>query len=195
MPTPRRLLTLCLACASVLPSSAVPQTLARPGWVGSGITTDLWWKHAVVYQVNPANFDPNNGSSLHGVTQHLDYIRSLGTDALLLTPIQPDLTHAQTIDPTLGTLDDLDDLIHEASRRNMRVLLDLNPASGSTAASPASTSQVPLTSHARKPLPSAKPPAATSVNASSSPMSIPRYRPICAKELTKRQTHNPRSFF
>jgi hypothetical protein len=128
MPTPRRLLTLCLACASVLPSSAVPQTLARPGWVGSGITTDLWWKHAVVYQVNPANFDPNNGSALHGVTQHLDYIHSLGTDAVLLTPIQPDLTHAQTIDPTLGTLDDLDDLIHEASRRNMRVLLDLNPA-------------------------------------------------------------------
>jgi hypothetical protein len=128
MPTPRRFLTLCLACASALPSSALPQTLARPGWVGSGITTDLWWKHAVIYQINPANFDPNNGSALHGVTQHLDYIHSLGTDAVLLTPIQPDATHAQTIDPALGTLDDLDDLIHEASRRNIRVLLDLDPA-------------------------------------------------------------------
>ena len=128
MPTPRRLFTLCLACALVLPSSALPQTLARPGWVGSGITTDLWWKHAVVYEVNPATFDPTNGSALHGVTQHLDYIHSLGTDALLLTPIQPDATHAQAIDPAVGTLDDLDDLIHEASRRNMRVLLDLDPA-------------------------------------------------------------------
>ena len=128
MPTPRRILTLCLACSYFLPSSALPQTLARPGWVGSGITTDLWWKHAVVYQVNPANFDPNNGSSLHGVAQHLDYIHSLGTDAVLLTPIQPDATHAQAIDPAIGTLDDLDDLIHEASRRNIRVLLDLDPA-------------------------------------------------------------------
>jgi hypothetical protein len=128
MPTPRRLLSLCLACAIIFPASAVPQTLARPGWVGSGITTDLWWKHAVIYQVNPANFNPNNGTSLHGVTQRLDYIHSLGTDALLLTPIQPDPAHAQTIDPALGTLDDLDDLIHEASRRNIRVLLDLDPA-------------------------------------------------------------------
>src|SRR5271170_7914715 len=128
MPTPRRLFTLCLACAFVLSSSALPQTLARPGWVGSGITTDLWWKHAVVYEVNPTTFDPTNGSALHGVTQHLDYIHSLGTDAVLLTPIQPDATHAQAIDLAIGTLDDLDDLIHEASRRNMRVLLDLDPA-------------------------------------------------------------------
>lgn len=128
MLTPRRLFTLCLACALVSASPALSQTLARPGWVGSGITTDLWWKHAVIYQVNPANFDPANGSALHGVTQHLDYIHSLGTDALLLTPIEPDSTHAQTINPALGTLDDLDDLIHEASRRNMRVLLDLDTA-------------------------------------------------------------------
>jgi len=132
MPTPRRLLSLCLACAAVYPPFALPQTLARPGWVGSGITTDLWWKHAVMYQVNPANFNPDNGSGLHGVTQRLDYIHSLGTDALLLTTIQPDPAHAQTIDPALGTLDDLDDLIREASRRHIRVLLDLDPAISST---------------------------------------------------------------
>jgi Alpha amylase, catalytic domain len=132
MPTPRRLFFLCLACATVFPPFALPQTLARPGWVGSGITTDLWWKHAVIYQVNPTNFNPNNGSSLHGVTQRLDYIHSLGTDALLLTPIQPDPTHAQAIDPALGTLDDLDDLIREASSRHIRVLLDLDPAISNT---------------------------------------------------------------
>jgi glycosidase len=128
MPTPRRLLSLCLACATVFTPFAFPQTLARPGWVGSGITTDLWWKHAVIYQVNPANFNPNNGTSLHGVTQRLDYIHSLGTDALLLTPVQPDPAHAQAIDPALGTLDDLDDLIREASSRHIRVILDLDPA-------------------------------------------------------------------
>jgi hypothetical protein len=124
-PTPRRLLALLLA--SALTALASAQTLARPGWVGSGINTDVWWKHPVVYQVNPINFDPTNGSGLHGIAQHLDYIQSLGVDALLLTTIQPDATHAQSIDPAFGSLDDLDDLIHEASRHNIRVLLDLDP--------------------------------------------------------------------
>jgi hypothetical protein len=125
MPISRRLLTLCFACAVAAPVPA--QTLARPGWVGSGINTDVWWKHPVVYQVNPINFSPTEGSGLHGVAQHLDYVQSLGVDALLLTTIQPDATHAQSIDPAYGTLDDLDDLIHEASRHNIRILLDLDP--------------------------------------------------------------------
>jgi alpha-glucosidase len=125
MPTLRRLLTLCLACFLVTPVPA--QTLARPGWAGSGINTDVWWKYPVVYQVNPINFSPTEGSGLQGVVQHLDYIRSLGADALLLTTLQADPTHAQSLDPVYGTLDDLDDLIHEASRRNIRVLLDLDP--------------------------------------------------------------------
>jgi len=127
MPTPRRLLTLCLACACTLTPSAPAQVLARPGWAGSGISTDVWWKHPVVYEVNPINFSPNEGSGLHGIVQRLDYIHSLGVDALLLTTLQPDPTHAQSLDPAFGTLDDLDDLIHEASRRNIRVLLDLDP--------------------------------------------------------------------
>ncbi|MGD0445000.1 MAG: alpha-amylase family glycosyl hydrolase [Edaphobacter sp.] len=121
MPTTRRLLTLCLACAFTAP--ALPQTLARPGWVGSGINTDVWWKHPVLYQVNPANFN----SGLQSIAQRLDYIQTLGVDGLLLTAIQSDATHAQSIDPAYGTLDDLDELIHEASRHNIRVLLDLDP--------------------------------------------------------------------
>src|SRR5579862_2050995 len=124
-PIPRRLLTLCLACAIATP--ALPQTLARPGWVGSGLNTDVWWKHPVVYQVNPANFSPTDSGGLHGIIQRLDYIHSLGVDGLLLTSLQPDAAHAQSIDPSFGTLDDLDELIHEASRRNIRILLDLDP--------------------------------------------------------------------
>jgi hypothetical protein len=122
-PTARSLLALVLALTSV----AQAQTLARPGWAGSGMSNDIWWKHAVLYQVNPANFSVSSGTPLHGVTERLDYIRSLGVDAVLLTAIQPDANHAQAISPALGTLDDLDDLIHEASRRDIRVLLDLDP--------------------------------------------------------------------
>jgi hypothetical protein len=125
IPTPRQFFTLLLAC--ILVTHAPSQTLARPGWVGSGMNTDVWWKHPIVYQVNPINFSPTGGSGLHGVAQRLDYIQSLGVDALLLTPIQPDATHAQSIDPAFGTLDDLDDLIHDASSHKIRVLLDLDP--------------------------------------------------------------------
>jgi hypothetical protein len=140
MPISRRLLTLApilgLSCA--LTPLATSQTLARPGWAGSGMSTDVWWKHAVIYEVNPANFNPaaspatdtavaTSASPLHGLTQRLDYIQSLGVDAILLTPIQPDTDHPQEINPTLGASDDLDDLIHESSRRNIRVLLDLDP--------------------------------------------------------------------
>ena len=120
-----RLFTLFLLCAVLSPIHA--QVLARPGWAGSGINPDAWWKYPVIYHVNPINFDPTGGSGLHGVAQHLDYIQSLGVDALLLTEIPLDPAHPQSIDPAIGTLDDLDDLIHEASRRNLRILLDLNP--------------------------------------------------------------------
>jgi glycosidase len=98
------------------------------------MSADPWWKHAVVYHVNPADFSPSEGNPLRGLTQRLDYLHSLGVDAILLTPIQPDSNQAQAVNPALGTLDDLDDLIHQASRHNIRILLDLapgTPASGS----------------------------------------------------------------
>ena len=126
---PITLLAICLACTLACAVAAPAQTLARPGWAGSGITTDLWWKHAILYQVNPANFGPATAAEtpLHSLTHRLDYLHTLGIDALLLTPIQPGPAHATAINPTLGTLDDLDDLLREASRRDLRILLDLDP--------------------------------------------------------------------
>lgn len=138
MPThrPSTLLALCLTC--VLPTAALAQTLARPGWAGSGLTAEPWWKHAVLYQVDPAGFnavDLNKAESteLQGVTKRLDYLQSLGVDALLLTPdallltpIQSAAANVQSVDPSHGTVDDLDDLIHQASSHNIRVLLTLS---------------------------------------------------------------------
>src|SRR6266702_1455451 len=122
MTSPRTLLlALCLS------TTALSQTLARPGWAGSGMIAEPWWKHAVVYQLDPANFSKDG---LKGIPTHLDYLQSLGVDAILLTNTAPD---AQTIDPALGTLDDLDDLIHQASRHNIRVLLDLKSTPDPTA--------------------------------------------------------------
>lgn len=118
------LAALCVVC--LLTPLALAQALARPGWAGFGSDAGVWWKDASVYEVDPHGF-----GGLAGVTHHLDYIHSLGTDVVLLTRIQADAAHPQDIDPAIGTLDDLEELIHQASDRNMRVLIDLGslPAS------------------------------------------------------------------
>jgi len=127
----RTLTALTLALAV----SAPAQMLARPGWSGSGMSVEPWWKHAVIYEIYPGSFQDSDGNgTLKGITQHLDYLQTLNIDAIVLSPIyaaaQPG-TGYTAIDPKLGTMDDFDALIREASRRDIRVMLgmDLNPAS------------------------------------------------------------------
>lgn len=112
-----RAASLALTVTLVPLSSA--QTLARPGWAGSGMNAAPWWKHAVVYRADPRGF-----GGLHGLASHLDYIHSIGVDALLLTPLSTDAK--QPVDPALGTLDDLDAIVRRASEYNIRVLVELD---------------------------------------------------------------------
>jgi Glycosidases len=108
--------SLFLLCAF----AAQSQTLARPGWVGSGMSAVSWWKHGLVYQADPRGF-----GGLHGVTEHLDYIHSLGVDAVLLNSLGGDAKTA--IDPAVGTMDDMDEIVRRASQYNIRVLVELDP--------------------------------------------------------------------
>lgn len=116
MPTLRR---FALFSVTFLVSGCFAQTLARPGWAGSGMSSDAWWRYAVVYQIEPKSFSPDG---IHGVTRRLDYVRSLGVEAILLTD-------KVAVDPAGGAVNDIDDLIHEASSREVRVLLTLDAAS------------------------------------------------------------------
>ena len=113
-----RLLAVFLFAASLY-----AQTLARPGWAGSGLNIEPWWTHAVLYNLDPHHF----AGDFHGVTGKLDYIHSLGVDAIVLSHIQPDAA-PETVDAALGTLDDFDDLVREASRAGIRVLIQLDPS-------------------------------------------------------------------
>ena len=117
-------LALCLSPTLCISS----QTLARPGWVGSGLTAQTWFKHGIFYKIDTRTFASSKADSgtgdLKGITQHLDYIHSLGVDAILLKPLST-AGQPTAIDPTLGTLDDLDDLTLQASRLKIRVLLEL----------------------------------------------------------------------
>src|SRR5436190_9260939 len=100
-----------------------------------------WWRRGVVYQAYPRSFADSNADGigdLPGLIDRLDYLndgteRSLGIDAIWLSPIHPspgfdvgyDVSDYDDIDPLLGTLDDFDRLIAEAHRRGIRVILDL----------------------------------------------------------------------
>jgi alpha-glucosidase len=113
---------------------------AAPSVAGAAFGDD-WWQRGVVYQVYPRSFaDANNDGvgDLPGLIDKLDYVndgtdRSLGVDAIWLSPIHPspgfdvgyDVADYDTIDPLFGTLDDFDRLIAEAHRRGIRILLDL----------------------------------------------------------------------
>jgi alpha-glucosidase len=94
-----------------------------------------WWRGAVVYQVYLRSFMDSNGDGqgdLAGLMSKLDYIASLGVDALWLSPIHPspnrdwgyDVSDYEGVHPDYGTLADFDALISAAHARGIRVLLD-----------------------------------------------------------------------
>jgi alpha-glucosidase len=125
---------------------ASAQTLARPGLAGSGLNTDPWWAHAVFYRIadRPENPTPEQAASPHVVdfkamAARLDALQSLGIDALIVPMPQSPASDSPVAalkdaePPTHNAvLDDFDELIHQASRRGIRVLLNF-PASGLTA--------------------------------------------------------------
>ena len=95
-----------------------------------------WWKGAVIYQVYPRSFADSNGDGvgdLAGITARLDYIASLGVDAIWLSPFYPspmddfgyDISDYRGVDPIFGTLDDFDALIARAHALGLKVTTDL----------------------------------------------------------------------
>ncbi len=95
-----------------------------------------WWKNSVIYQIYPKSFQDSNGDGvgdLRGIIQRLDYLKELGIDAIWLCPIycSPmkdngyDISDYYHIDPSFGTDKDMDELIDEAGKRNIKILMDL----------------------------------------------------------------------
>ena len=97
-----------------------------------------WWQTGVIYQIYPRSFLDSNGDGvgdLPGIVSKLDYLRWLGVDALWLSPIYPspmadfgyDISNYTAIHPLFGTLEDLDTLLQQAHRRDLKVILDFVP--------------------------------------------------------------------
>jgi alpha-glucosidase len=97
-----------------------------------------WWRDGVLYQIYPRSFADSDGDGigdLRGITSRLDHLEWLGIDGIWLNPTMAspnddwgyDVADYRSMHPDLGTLADLDELIAEAGRRGIRVLLDLVP--------------------------------------------------------------------
>lgn len=102
---------------------------------GSG-DPGVWWKHAVVYEIYPRSFQDSNGDGigdLNGITSRMDYLQRLGVDAIWIAPMYPspqvdfgyDISNYETVDPQYGTIADMDRLIAEGRKHNVRVVLDM----------------------------------------------------------------------
>jgi alpha-glucosidase len=99
-------------------------------------SADPWWKHAVIYEAYPRSFQDSNGDGvgdLKGITERLDYLQSLGINAIWLSPIYPspqvdfgyDISDYENVDPQYGNLADFDQLVAEAKKRNIRIIMDM----------------------------------------------------------------------
>ncbi|MCI5745573.1 MAG: alpha-glucosidase [Erysipelotrichaceae bacterium] len=95
-----------------------------------------WWKNAIIYQIYPKSFKDSNNDGigdLKGIIEKLDYLSFLGVDAIWLSPIYDspmedngyDVADYFKIAPIFGTMEDMDSLISEAKKRNIRIIMDL----------------------------------------------------------------------
>jgi alpha-glucosidase len=94
-----------------------------------------WWRGAVTYQIYPRSFLDTNGDGvgdLPGIIERLDYVASLGVDAIWIAPFfkSPmadfgyDIADYRDVDPLFGTLDDFDRLLAKAHGLKLKVMID-----------------------------------------------------------------------
>ena len=95
-----------------------------------------WWQEVVVYQIYPRSFKDSNGDGigdLPGIIEKLDYLEKLGIGAIWLSPVYQspnddngyDISDYEAIMTEFGTMADMDRLIAEAKKRNIRIIMDL----------------------------------------------------------------------
>ncbi len=95
-----------------------------------------WWKEAVIYQIYPRSFMDSNGDGigdLKGITSKLDYLKYLGIDVIWLSPVYKspnddngyDISNYRDIMDEFGTMKDFDELLAEAHKRGIKIVMDL----------------------------------------------------------------------
>ena len=118
-----------IAAGQVTPAPSAEQSTKAPP------DGQEWWKHAVLYEIYPRSFQDSDGDGIgdiKGMTSRLDYLHDLGIDAIWITPMYPspgvdygyDISDYTAIDPVYGSMADFDNLVAEAKKRDIRVIMD-----------------------------------------------------------------------
>ena len=95
-----------------------------------------WWQNEIVYQIYPRSFCDSNGDGigdLKGITSKLDYLKNLGVTMLWICPCYEspmadngyDISDYKKIADEFGTMEDMDELINEAKKRDIKIIIDL----------------------------------------------------------------------
>ena len=95
-----------------------------------------WWKSAVAYQIYPRSFKDSNGDGIgdiRGIIEKLDHLQDLGIDVVWISPVYKspmddcgyDISDYYAIDPLFGTNEDMYELIDEAKKRGIKIIMDL----------------------------------------------------------------------
>ena len=95
-----------------------------------------WWHKSVVYQIYPKSFNDTTGSGqgdIKGITEKLDYLKKLGVEVLWLTPMYKspqndngyDISDYYSIDESYGTMEDFEEMLKEAHKRDMKIVMDI----------------------------------------------------------------------
>ncbi|REJ10253.1 alpha-glucosidase [Halobacillus trueperi] len=95
-----------------------------------------WWKKSVVYQIYPKSFNDTNGNGIGdipGIIEKLDYLKELGVDVLWLSPVYDspqedngyDIRNYRQVDELFGRMEDLERLLEEAHKRDLKLVMDL----------------------------------------------------------------------
>ncbi|VVC39721.1 Glycoside hydrolase superfamily,Glycosyl hydrolase, family 13, catalytic domain [Cinara cedri] len=103
----------------------------------TSLNTD-WWEHSVIYEIFLLSFKDTDGDGsgdFKGVIEKLDYIVDLGVTAIWLTPFMKsplksggyDITDYLNVQTVFGTIDDFKDLLSEAHKKNIKVIMDFVP--------------------------------------------------------------------
>ncbi|MEY3500543.1 MAG: hypothetical protein RL308_2212 [Bacteroidota bacterium] len=131
----KSLYILCLLMLFNSQNNAAQDVAAQTSLVMDSLQND-WWKEAVVYQIYPRSFKDSDGDGvgdLKGIISKLDYIKSLGVDAVWLNPIYSspnddngyDISNYREIMKDFGTMEDFDLLLKGMHERGIKLIMDL----------------------------------------------------------------------
>ena len=95
-----------------------------------------WWHKSVVYQIYPKSFNDTTGNGegdIRGIIEKLDYLKELGVEVIWITPMYKspqndngyDISDYYNIDPNYGTMADFEEMLSEAHKRGLKIVMDI----------------------------------------------------------------------